>query len=227
LRIATLRLRYARYRDGAKYTDEGAYLGDVWGGLRFFGVWGFRFGGMFVPGSYHTLVEIMDSEWAKRLGGRAPGAVPGWRNTTRFRSKISVTTSGSRIVSKFCPKSLSPVNDFRERLSKALSHALRHAPWEYELELDESGWAPIEQVMEALRRMAPFEHVTRADIESMLAVANKQRHEIQGDRIRARYGHSIAVKFEYARAAPPAMLYHGTSPRRRARQGNSSTLETN
>ena len=25
-------------------------------------------------------------------------------------------------------------------LSKEISYALRHAPWEYELELDENGW---------------------------------------------------------------------------------------
>jgi RNA:NAD 2''-phosphotransferase len=29
------------------------------------------------------------------------------------------------------------------KLSKEVSYALRHAPWEYELELDESGWVPI------------------------------------------------------------------------------------
>lgn len=28
-------------------------------------------------------------------------------------------------------------------LSKEISYALRHAPWEYELELDEEGFVPI------------------------------------------------------------------------------------
>ena len=37
-----------------------------------------------------------------------------------------------------------------EKLSKEISYALRHAPWEYELELDEEGFVPIEQRIHAL-----------------------------------------------------------------------------
>lgn len=35
-------------------------------------------------------------------------------------------------------------------LSKEISYALRHAPWEYELELDEEGFVPISQLLDAL-----------------------------------------------------------------------------
>ena len=35
-------------------------------------------------------------------------------------------------------------------LSKEISYALRHAPWEYELELDELGFVPIAQLLHAL-----------------------------------------------------------------------------
>ncbi len=35
-------------------------------------------------------------------------------------------------------------------LSKEISYALRHAPWEYELEMDEEGWVPVEQLLSAL-----------------------------------------------------------------------------
>lgn len=31
-----------------------------------------------------------------------------------------------------------------EELSKEISYALRHAPWEYELEMDQEGWVPVE-----------------------------------------------------------------------------------
>ena len=33
-------------------------------------------------------------------------------------------------------------------LSKEISYVLRHAPWEYELEMDEEGWVLIEQLLE-------------------------------------------------------------------------------
>lgn len=36
-------------------------------------------------------------------------------------------------------------------LSRAVSHALRHEPWLYELELDDEGWVPVEQLLTALR----------------------------------------------------------------------------
>ena len=35
------------------------------------------------------------------------------------------------------------------KLSKEISYALRHAPWEYELELDEEGFVPVEQLIHA------------------------------------------------------------------------------
>ena len=33
-----------------------------------------------------------------------------------------------------------------EELSKEVSYALRHAPWEYELEMDEEGWVSIDAI---------------------------------------------------------------------------------
>ena len=39
-----------------------------------------------------------------------------------------------------------------ERLSRTLAHALRHEPWIYELEVDDEGWAPLPQLLRALRR---------------------------------------------------------------------------
>lgn len=35
-------------------------------------------------------------------------------------------------------------------LSRAVSHALRHEPWLYELELDDEGWVPVDQVLAAV-----------------------------------------------------------------------------
>jgi hypothetical protein len=35
-------------------------------------------------------------------------------------------------------------------LSRAVSHALRHAPWLYELELDDEGWTPLAELVTAL-----------------------------------------------------------------------------
>ena len=98
-------------------------------------------------------------------------------------------------------------------MSKAVSHALRHAPWVYELELDAEGWAPVEQLLAALREKGgAWTEVDRAAIERMMAAADKQRYELSGDRIRALYGHSVPGRIDKKPGIPPAELFHGTAP---------------
>ncbi|SEE47265.1 RNA 2'-phosphotransferase [Jiangella alba] len=41
-------------------------------------------------------------------------------------------------------------------LTREISHALRHEPWLYELELDDEGWVPVDQILAGLReKVAP------------------------------------------------------------------------
>jgi len=93
-----------------------------------------------------------------------------------------------------------------------VSHALRHEPWLYELELDEAGWVPVVALVEALRQGHGWSSLTVGEVEAMVAGASKQRHEIRGGRIRALYGHSLPGRVERVPAAPPEELFHGTSP---------------
>jgi putative RNA 2'-phosphotransferase len=90
------------------------------------------------------------------------------------------------------------------RLSKRMSHALRHAPWLYELELDEAGWTPVADLLAALG-------VTRAQLEDVVRDSPKQRFELADDRVRARYGHSVPGRIVREPGTPPAELYHGTA----------------
>ena len=90
------------------------------------------------------------------------------------------------------------------RLSKRMSHALRHAPWLYELELDEAGWTPVADLLAAL-------HVSRAQLEEVVRESPKQRFELAGERVRARYGHSVPGRIVREPGTPPPVLYHGTS----------------
>ncbi|MBI5864004.1 MAG: RNA 2'-phosphotransferase [Planctomycetes bacterium] len=100
---------------------------------------------------------------------------------------------------------------FRE-LSKTVSHALRHEPWLYELELDSGGWVDCEQLIDVLRSGSEeWANLTVDDLRAMIAGSDKVRHEISGGRIRAIYGHSVPGKFACARQAPPAQLFHGTA----------------
>ena len=99
------------------------------------------------------------------------------------------------------------------RLSKTISHALRHEPWLYELELDDEGWVAIEQLLESLRsENESWNAIVENDIAEMIRASSKRRHEIRNGRIRAMYGHSIQNKLRRIAATPPKILFHGTSP---------------
>ena len=98
-------------------------------------------------------------------------------------------------------------------ISKVLSHALRHEPWLYELELDDEGWAPLEAVLAALRdEREEWRGLSLSDLERVVESSSKRRHEISGGHIRALYGHSLPGKLRREPATPPAILFHGASP---------------
>ena len=101
----------------------------------------------------------------------------------------------------------------RVQLSKAVSLALRHEPWLHELELDAEGWAPVDQLLAALAsRGGDWRTIDRESLVDMVESVAKQRHELVGDRIRARYGHSLPGRIEMTPSDPPEVLFHGTAP---------------
>lgn len=98
-------------------------------------------------------------------------------------------------------------------LSKEISYALRHAPWEYELEMNEEGWVPVEQLLDALHRTEKWSNICEADLNEMIEKSEKKRHELAGGKIRALYGHSMPMKILKEDKMPPNVLYHGTARR--------------
>jgi putative RNA 2'-phosphotransferase len=97
-------------------------------------------------------------------------------------------------------------------LSRTISHALRHEPWIYELELDAEGWVNLDMLLRALRRRPEWKVITESDIVDVMKGAEKQRFEIRAGRIRALYGHSTSAMLKRKPMKPPDVLYHGTSP---------------
>lgn len=99
------------------------------------------------------------------------------------------------------------------QISRVMSHALRHEPWLYELELDADGWTEVADVLAALRQERPeWRDLNETDLADMIHRSSKQRHEMAGGRIRALYGHSLPGKLARVAATPPDELYHGTAP---------------
>lgn len=72
---------------------------------------------------------------------------------------LSAATGGLKMKKQF------------EELSKEISYALRHAPWDYELEIDEEGWVSIRQFLEAFRWEERWKDICESDLLKMIVNA--------------------------------------------------------
>jgi len=82
--------------------------------------------------------------------------------------------------------------------------ALRHSPQRFGLALDAEGWTSLPALAAALG-------VSVEDVEAAVALPGKRRYEIDGDRVRAPYGHSVRDRVAQPAAEPPETLWHGTT----------------
>jgi putative RNA 2'-phosphotransferase len=87
---------------------------------------------------------------------------------------------------------------------------LRHKPQNFGLSLDQYGFVKIEELLVVLKNR--YRETHPPDLETVVRNCPKGRFEIRGEKIRARYGHSIDVMLDTEPFQPPDYLYHATSP---------------
>jgi len=99
--------------------------------------------------------------------------------------------------------------------SKFLSFVLRHKPDAICLNLDENGWADIEELIKKTNASDEVTLLNRALIQEIVDTNDKKRFVISedGKNIRANQGHSIDVDLQLKQVTPPEFLYHGTATR--------------
>jgi len=97
----------------------------------------------------------------------------------------------------------------KRSISRLLSLMLRHRPDEFGLEIDEYGFAPLDQVIQAVQER--YEEVTEEDILELVQAPNQRRFELTEQGIRALYGHSFFVDMDGEPMDPPERLYMGTT----------------
>ena len=94
-----------------------------------------------------------------------------------------------------------------EKASKFLSGLLRHFGHKFGIEIDEDGWAKLEEVEEVLKERYGI------SVKEVVSRDTKGRFEIAGGKIRARYGHTIPINTKWSeKGGIPPELYHGTRP---------------
>ncbi|MEG3629859.1 RNA 2'-phosphotransferase [Streptomyces poriticola] len=97
------------------------------------------------------------------------------------------------------------------KVSKYLARHLRHQPERIGLTLDEGGWVEIDTLIAAAA--AHGFRFSREELDHVVATNDKCRFAVDGSRIRASQGHTVAVDLGLPEATPPPYLYHGTVAR--------------
>jgi putative RNA 2'-phosphotransferase len=95
-----------------------------------------------------------------------------------------------------------------EQLGRLVAGCLRHFPGDLGLVMDGQGWVDLTslgQVVASRHHWAGKELVI-----ALVQSDSKQRYEIAGDRVRARYGHSVDVELDHPENKLPR-LYYGAS----------------
>ena len=99
----------------------------------------------------------------------------------------------------------------KKKTSKFLSYVLRHHPELIGLNLDENGWADVEELI--IKSTNDTQGFTFEELNEIVETNDKKRFIFNEDktRIRASQGHSIGIDLNLKSQQPPEFLYHGTA----------------
>jgi putative RNA 2'-phosphotransferase len=100
-------------------------------------------------------------------------------------------------------------DDEIDRLGRIMAGILRHFPDRFNLEMEPNGWINIHDMIDSIRAKRSQFHWLRAHhIRAVVETDAKGRYQIDSDRIRATYGHSIDVDLDLPTDDIPDVLYY-------------------
>ena len=95
-----------------------------------------------------------------------------------------------------------------EQLGRLVAGGLRHFPDDLGLAMDPQGWVDLAKLGDVVKSRHRW-----ADADLVMALVEsdpKERYEIRGGKIRARYGHSVNVEMDHPDNLRP-ILHYGSS----------------
>jgi putative RNA 2'-phosphotransferase len=97
-------------------------------------------------------------------------------------------------------------------VGRILAGVLRHFPEKFDLEMDLNGWVDIRDVAEEIRHRKRNLHWLRVHhIKAIADTDPKGRYQVESNRIRASYGHSVDVELDHPTdGVPPSLFYPST-----------------
>lgn len=102
---------------------------------------------------------------------------------------------------------MTPYEFDAERFSRWMAYVLRHNPTRYGLQPDRYGYVDLEGFLLVASRR--YRDISPERLRDLIETNGTVRFEVLGQRVRARYGHSIAVEPPGHPSEPPIQLYHG------------------
>lgn len=95
-----------------------------------------------------------------------------------------------------------------ERIGRFLSGALRHFPDDLGLAMDQHGWVDMGVLLDVMLTRYPWASAQR--LKALVESDVKGRYQINGNKIRARYGHSVDIELNFPENDIED-LYYGSS----------------
>jgi putative RNA 2'-phosphotransferase len=95
-----------------------------------------------------------------------------------------------------------------ERMGRFLSGALRHFPDDLGLAMDQHGWVDMGVLLDVMLTRYPWASAQR--LKALVESDVKGRYQINGNKIRARYGHSVNIELNFPENDVED-LYYGSS----------------
>ncbi|MFZ2411557.1 MAG: RNA 2'-phosphotransferase [Candidatus Methanoperedens sp.] len=95
-----------------------------------------------------------------------------------------------------------------ERLGRFISGALRHFPDDLGLAMNQHGWVDVDVLVDTMRTR--YKWSNKEKLFSIIESDEKGRYELKGNKIRARYGHSVDIDLDYIENTLPE-IYYGAS----------------
>ena len=97
-------------------------------------------------------------------------------------------------------------------VGRIMAGILRHFPEKFDVELDGHGWAEVERLVAAIRAQRVTLHWLKPHhLSAIVETDHKGRYQIDADRIRATYGHTIEVELDHPTEDIPDRLYYPTT----------------
>lgn len=94
-------------------------------------------------------------------------------------------------------------------LGRMLAGALRHFPDKFGLQIDEHGWVNLYAFVDAVRYKNPrFRWLRPHHIHAVVSTDPKGRYQLEGDKLRATYGHTLDVELDLPTENIPDKLYY-------------------